>query len=273
MNAKTRSRQLSRPLVRKRLDVDSETLPVGKAFAVLEAFASRGAASLTEIALALGLPKTTVHRITTQLETLGYLQREPGSRKLSISTHLAMLASDLIAASMRLAPRHAVLQDLSMQLGESCSLALRVGYEIVYVDDVTAMSPLAFQFQTGRRSPLHCTSTGKLYLAQMSDAELERYLASETLVAHTPKTIVTSDRLRAVLADVAAGGFAASDEEYVLGVVGAAVPVRGAGGRLLAGLTVSIPAARMSYADLPGLRPALQTAAAKLTEIFQINGD
>lgn len=272
MTAKTRSCQISRPQVRKTPDIDGETMPVGKAFAVLEAFASRGAASLTEIARALGLPKTTVHRITTQLETLGYLQREPGSRRLCVSSRLALLASDLIAGSVRLAPRHAVLQDLSMQLGESCSLGLCVGYEVIYVDDVTAMSPLAFQFQTGRRTPLHCTSTGKLFLAQMSEAELERYLASRPLVAHTPKTIVASDRLRAVLADVAATGFAASDEEYVLGVVGAAVPVRGVGDRLLAGLTVSIPAPRMSYADLPKLRPALQAAAAKLTETFRIDG-
>ena len=102
----------------------------------------------------------------------------------------------------------------------------------------------------------------------MTAAELDRYLKSEPLVQHTPRTITDPDRLRAVVAEIAESGFACSDDEFVLGVVGAAVPVVDKQGRLLAGLTVSIPGVRMSYADLPKLRPALDSAAEDLAQTF-----
>lgn len=243
--------------------------PVGKIFAILTEIARHhGTVGITDLAAALRLPKTTVHRLAAQLERLGYLQREPGGRRLTIAPALVGLATDLLTASTRLAPRHAVLEALSQQVEESCSLAVRVGYEIVYLDDVTAASPLAFHFQAGQRAPLHCTSIGKLYLARMSKQELDRYLTSGSLARYTEHTITDPHRLRALIKRVAKDDFASSNQEYVLGVVGAAVPVLGPGGRMVAGLAVSISAARMDYKDLPRLQPLLQDASEKLGGTF-----
>ena len=242
--------------------------PAAKMFAVLETLAERGSARLTDIALALDVPKTTLHHTVAQLEDLGFLQREPGGRQLTIAPGLAKLSSDILGATMRHAPRHAILERLAASLGESCSLGIRVGHQIIYLDDVTGASPLAFNFQTGQRSPLYCTSTGKLYLARMTPAELDRYLESEPLVGHTPRTITDPDRLRAVVAEIAESGFACSDDEFVLGAVGAAAPVVDKQGRLLAGLAVAIPGVRMAYSDLPNLRPALESTAKKLAQTF-----
>ena len=243
--------------------------PVAKIFAVLAEVARRGGTvGITELATALRLPKATVHRVAIQLEQLGYLQREPGGRRLAIAPALVGLATDLLTASARLAPRHAILEALSLQVGESCSLGVRVGYEIVYLDDVTAASPLAFHFQAGRRAPLHCTSMGKLYLARMGKQELDRYLTDTSLARYTEYTITDPQRLRALIERVAADNFASSNQEYVLGVVGAAVPVLGPERRMVAGLAVSIPAARMAYEDLPRLQPLLRDASAKLADTF-----
>ena len=242
--------------------------PTAKMFAVLDVLAERGSARLTDIALALDVPKTTLHHTVAQLEDLGLLQRELGGRQLTIAPRLAKLSSDILGAAMRHAPRHAILERLAASLGESCSLGIRVGHRTVYLDDVTGSSPLAFNFQTGSHVPLYCTSTGKLFLARMTAAELDRYLKSEPLVQHTPRTITDPDRLRAVVAEIAESGFACSDDEFVLGVVGAAVPVVDKQGRLLAGLTVSIPGVRMSFSDLPKLRSALDSAAENLAQTF-----
>ncbi len=246
----------------------SGSTPTAKIFAVLEILAKRGSARLTDIAVALDVPKTTLHHTVAQLEDLGLLQREPGGRQLTIAPRLAKLSSDILGAAMRHAPRHAILERLAASLGESCSLGIRVGHQIIYLDDMTGSSPLAFNFQTGNRTPLYCTSTGKLFLARMTSAELDRYLESEPLVEHTPRTITDPDRLRAVVAEIAESGFACSDGEFVLGVVGIAVPVIDKQGRLLAGLAVSIPAVRMSYSELPNLRPALESAAENLAQTF-----
>lgn len=242
--------------------------PTAKMFAVLEVLAQRGSARLTEIAVALKVPKTTLHRIIAQLEQLGYLQREPGGRQLTIAPRLTKLSSDLLGAAMRHAPRHAILERLSARLGESCSLGIRVAHQVIYLDDMTAPSPLAYNFQTGKRTPLYCTSTGKLYLSRMTRAEFDRYLGSEPLVEYTPRTITDTDQLREVVAEVARSGFACSDDEFVLGVVGAAVPVLDKEGRMLAGLAVSIPGVRMSFSDLPKLKPTMASAADELARTF-----
>lgn len=246
----------------------SGSSPTAKMFAVLEVLAQRGSARLTDIAVELAVPKTTLHHIIAQLEDLGLLQREPGGRQLTIAPRLAKLSSDILGATMRYAPRHAILERLAASLGESCSLGIRVGHKVIYLDDMTAPSPLAFNFQTGRRTPLYCTSTGKLFLSRMTPAELDRYLESEPLVEHTPKTITDADRLREVVAEIAESNFACSDDEFVLGVVGAAVPVMDKSGRMLAGLAVSIPGVRMSFSDLPKLKPALASAADELAHTF-----
>lgn len=247
--------------------VDDPT-PTAKVFALLELLSQQGSARLTDLAAALGVPKTTLHRITSQLEELGYLQREPGGQRLTIAPRLADLAADMLGASLKLAPRHAILERLAFRLGESCSLGIRVGHNVVYLDDVAGPSPLAYNFQTGGRSPLYCTSTGKLFLARMSDDELDRYFRSEELVAHTPKTITDVARLRAIIDEVRDSGFALTDNEFVAGAIGAAVPIIGSEGRLLAGLAVSIPSARMCFADLPKLKPAMVEAARSLAQSF-----
>jgi IclR family acetate operon transcriptional repressor len=246
----------------------SGSSPTAKMFAVLQVFAERGSARLTDIAVELNVPKTTLHHITTQLEELGYLQREPGGRQLTIAPRLAKLSSDILGTAMRYAPRHAIIERLAASLGESCSLGIRVGHEVVYLDDMTGPSPLAFNFQTGRRTPLYCTSTGKLFLSRMTEAELDRYLESEPLVEHTPRTITDPNRLREALSEITESNFAYSDDEFVLGVVGAAVPVLDRDGRMLAGLAVSIPGVRMSFSDLPKLKPALAFAADELVRTF-----
>lgn len=244
--------------------------PTGKVFALLQTLASNdGAMSLSELATSLGLAKTTVHRMVVQLQDLGYLQREPGSRKLSVAPALCRLGVDLIESAFRLAPRHEVLRALAEDIGESCSIGVRMGYEVSYIDDVAANAPLAVHFRAGRRAPLHCTSIGKLYLGKMSDVEWRRYLSSDPLRAYTERTITDPARLREETRRVAREGFAATQEEFVLGVVGAAVLVTGPGSRVYAGVAFHAPAVRLTHEGAKLLRPHLERAAARLVATFE----
>lgn len=253
----------------KKVIGSGDPTPISKVFALLELLAKRGSARLTDLAADLGLPKTTLHRIVAQLQDLGYLQRELKSRHLTVAPRLIRLSSGLIGTAARAAPRHAILEGLATRLGESCSLGILVGYQVVYIDDVTATSPLTISFQAGQHTPLHCTSTGKLFLAYMEPKDLERYFASETLTKYTPNTITEPERLRPLLPDIVKAGFARSENEFVLGVVGAAVPVLDSNGRILAALNVSIPSVRMTAQDLASLKNILTVAAAEIAEMFE----
>lgn len=129
-------------------------------------------------------------------------------------------------------------------------------------------SPLTLQFQAGQRAPLHCTSSGQVFLATLDRDPLDKFLATGPWEATTEFTItqprVLADRLRKVRSQ----GYATNDSEYISGVVGAAVPVRGKDSTVVAALTVSAPRSRRSLGEISAMVPMLRTYADRLGRIL-----
>ena len=114
-----------------------KTFPTVKAVAILEAMATaRRPLGVSELGVLLGLPKPTAHRIVRMLEIEGLLQREPGSRRFVPGARMVQLGLGIVAASMLRAPRHAILEALSQQIGETCNFGVMSGSHVVYFDRV-----------------------------------------------------------------------------------------------------------------------------------------
>lgn len=242
--------------------------PLDRAFALLSALASEsGPMSVTELANACKYPIATVHRLTAQLERRGLIKRALGSKKLLIGPALVALATAAIEAAIRSDQTHQILVALAGELGEACHIGVRSGDEVVYIDAARTTRSSGLQFEQGRRAPIYCTSIGKIHLGELTDRELDDWLAHTELTRFAPGTIVSKQRLKAVVREVRKRGWAASNEEFTPGVVGCAVPVRLPNGRLLAGLGVSVPNARMPFEKLDLLLPALQRAARRISAV------
>jgi DNA-binding IclR family transcriptional regulator len=121
---------------------------------------------------------------------------------------------------------------------------------VVYVDQVTGTRSIVSVSWVGQRTPLHCTSNGKVLLAYASDAERDRLLGAP-LARLTARTITDVRTLRAQLSEIRARGYAQTLEELEEGLNAVAAPVRGMSGDLVAALSVSGPAFRMRAVDLP----------------------
>jgi len=239
--------------------------PLDRALALLGTLAEQARAlSVTELAALCEYPVPTVHRLVAQLEQRRLIKRALGSKKVLVGPVLVELGTAAAEAAMRSDHAHQVVARLAGELGEACHLGIRIGDEVVYVDAARTRQSSGLQFEQGRRAPIHCTSIGKLYLAEMTGADLDAWLAKAPLPRFAPATIVSKQKLRSVILDVRKNGWAASDAEFVPGVVGCAVPVRLKSGRLLAGLGVSVPSARMAYAKLKAFVPALRRAAGEI---------
>jgi IclR family transcriptional regulator, acetate operon repressor len=236
--------------------------PLDRALAVLAAVTEGGhALSITEIAQQCALPVPTVHRLVAQLEQRGLLKRALASRKLLVGPRLVRLGLAAVEASTRSDEVHRILEGLVSELGEHCQLGMRSGNEVVYSDTVQSPRSTGLHFQQGNRAPLYCCSTGKLFLADMQPEEFEAWLKAIPRQALTRRTLVTDRALRAAVKTVRENGWAASNEEMAAGVVGCAVPVRTADGRLVAGLGISVPTARIGFGELDEFRPSMQRAA------------
>lgn len=251
---------------------ESRDSPTARALEVLQSVAARAQpVAMSELAAALDIPPPTVHRIAMHLEELGYLRRALNSKRFVVGPRLAKLGLNAIAAHAQDAPRHAILQRVADVVGEHCAISVVQQNEVLVIDSVQASRlghPGGLRFIPGGRTPLHCTSTGKLFLAYLSDPEQRRLLRALHLQRYTDKTIVDKKELVGKLKIIRKLGWASTSEEYLLGVAGCGVPIFGRQGDFLASVSITVPIAHMTLAEMQGHIPVLQHAARDLTPLF-----
>jgi len=244
-------------------------VPTLKTFGVLEAVVrSQRPLSVTELGVMAGVPKPTMHRIVRMLEVEGLLQREPGERRYQPGPRLLSFAAGVTQASMRTAPRHAILESLSAEVGETCTLGMMVNTHAVYLDRVEAAWPLGLRYEPGSRVPLHCTAMGKVFLANMPRGRRKELLNVLALDRYTDQTITDPERLGLTLEDVRIQGFAVDDQEYMAGVICVAVPVRSREDAVVAALAIAAPAVRMPLVNAVAQLHQLNLASERLAATF-----
>lgn len=165
------------------------------------------------------------------------------------------------------------MRTVAQEIGEQCEIATVRDDTVCYVDSVSSLQLLGLQFRPGETAPLHCTSTGKIYMSRMRKEAREKLIQALDLRKYTETTIADRRNLLRVLEETRRRGWAKINEEYVKGVVGCAVPILSPDRELIACLGVSVPVARVSYAELDRFIPPLQKAAARLSQtILQADG-
>ena len=220
-----------------------------------------------QLSAALGLPKPTIHRLLQTAEAEGFLQRDLDGRSYGPGLRLRQIAVHTMSSERLRTGRLAILKAVAEEIGETCNLATPDREGMTYLDRVETKWPLRIQLPIGTQVPFHCTASGKMYLSTLRDSTLEAVLNSRSLEGLTEKTIITSDALRAELAETRKRGYSQDDEEFMLGMTAVAVPVIDSTGRLMATLSVHAPGQRYSIADLIQFLPNLKDAARKLSDL------
>ena len=128
---------------------------------------------------------------------------------------------------------------------------------------------MSVDLSLGTHLPAYCTSMGRVMLAHLPSDALDAYLGRVKLVAYTPRTVTAVDRLRKMLASVAADGHAIVDQELELGLRSVAVPVRDLRGKVVAAMNISTQATRVPLTDLTRrFLPVLEAAARELSSML-----
>jgi DNA-binding IclR family transcriptional regulator len=212
---------------------------------VLELFAnSSPELSQKEISEALRLPMPTVHRLTALLTERGWLDRDPATRRLRLGLEMARLVPALMAGLRlpELARPH--LLRLASDVGEAVNVAILEGPDIVYLLSESGDRLLTSNVTVGTRLPAHCTALGKCLLAQLPEDVARTALGAEPYDRRTERTQTTWKQLAPDLEAIRATGVSVSDEEYEVGLVSIAVPVRWFEGPGTGAINVSLPATR-----------------------------
>ena len=242
-----------------------------RAFAILEVVIKADRPiSMSEIVEELGLPKPTVFRILSTLEDAGLVLREPGGKDYSVGNRLARFGLDIMTNNSVRMKRHAILQKVAEQIGETCNLTMLDGSNVVYIDRVESSWPLKVDLKPGSLVPLHCSASGKLFLSRLPRPKRRALLENLVLTRYTERTITDMDLLEAELDRVKASHVAVDNEEYLAGLVCIAVPITLKDGRLCASLAVQAPLARLTIARALEHVPLLTRAAESMATTFEV---
>lgn len=218
---------------------------------------------LSDLARATRLNKTTAYRLLTALEAEGLVARGPlsdgwrlGNEAIALGA-LALRSNDLMTAA------RPELEALVRETGETASLEVLVGDEIVILDGVEGPALVGASSEIGTRWPAHATSTGKVLMAAEGPRPTGR--RGRRLRKLTPRTITDPDRLERELDRVRERGWASAVEELEAGYVAVGAPVLDHAGRALAAISVGGPAARLTGQRIPRLARSVVARARRIS--------
>ena len=240
-----------------------------RGFAILEYIVeSNRPVSGADLISDLGLPKATAHRLARQLEKEGFLRREPLRSRYIAGPRLHDFALAVLSNRVLGAPRHSILKALSQEIGETCNCSMMDGGDIVYFDRAQANWPYRIDLPVGTHLPLHCTASGKLFLAHLPKTTRDRLIYNSPLSRQTDRTITDPVLLEKELDRIAAEAVGVDNEELMPGMVALSVPVYDQTNRMCLTIAVHAPTIRKSLQELRQYLPALRRAAAALSATY-----
>jgi DNA-binding IclR family transcriptional regulator len=231
---------------------------VARGFALLETVAAAPAPpSLSELATATGMGKSSAHGLLATLVDIGVLERDPGSKRYRLGPRARALDG---ARLEPLAQARAALPDLAAALGETVFLGQERGQAIEILAQAGSPHELRLAATPGTRLSLFAGATGKVALARRPVDERERLLRAHRLRRYTARSITDLARYRQELERVAARGVAFDRAEYLEGIHAVAVGLPGGGLLWVAG-----PATRMDTRRMRAGAARLLKAAAQIS--------
>ncbi len=211
---------------------------VEKCFRILELLANRkDALGITEISRELNFNKSTVYNIVNTLSFLGFLE-SLGNGKFCLGTRLCLLGKAACRDDDLIHIAHPYLEEISSRTKLSTFLGILSNDRVLIIDKVDSPFDIKVSSEVGMRIPLLAGATGKIFLAQMPDQDVDLILKRLPLKKYTPNTCVDVERYKHLIAEVRKEGVGIDKEEYIEGIRALAVPIHIPGRNLLAGMWV-----------------------------------
>ena len=244
---------------------------VDRAVRVLEMLAREGEAGVSEVARQLGVHPSTASRLIGALAGHELVEHLGPRGKYRLGVGVLRLAGATAAQLDLTTQAQPVCDALAAELGETINVAIVSGGVAINVCQAQGSTAVAAQNWVGQRTVLHATSSGKALLAHMDDEERERVLAGP-LERFTAHTLTSADRLRSELRSIRENGCAYAFEEYEEGLNAVAAPIRAHDGTVVAAISASGPAYRMSGQRIADACGAVVRAAAEVSRRLGYHG-
>jgi DNA-binding IclR family transcriptional regulator len=242
-----------------------------RGLALLQELATRPrGASQSELAEALHLPQTAVHRLALTLEHLGYLSKEPASRSWRVTHKLLLLGQPHSGARSLVEACLPAMRQILELTNETTQLCVLAGQDCVLLEQLPSRHPFKYVVDLGSRPPIQCCAPGKAMLAFLDEPQLHAILSKLRFEAHTPRSIVNKAALQKELDRVRDTGFALDAGEHLEGIHCIAAPLLNAHGTPFAAITIAGPSTRIPKARFAEWGNAIREAASDAALRFML---
>ncbi|MGF6774096.1 IclR family pca regulon transcriptional regulator [Paraburkholderia sp. GAS199] len=218
---------------------------VEKAMKVLTAFdGSKRQLSLSEIATLTGFDLSATQRFTFTLAALGYLFKDPDSRKYELSPKLVDFTYHYLISNELVSRATPYLQQLGSETEEATNLTVLDDTDIVFVLRIVSRNVFNAHVITGSRLPAFCTAPGLAILATLQDGEVDDILSRTNLVPFTSSTVYQPRKIKERLAQIRKQGYAHTEDEYFVADISTAAAVTNAHGRGIGAVNIAVARSR-----------------------------
>jgi IclR family KDG regulon transcriptional repressor len=224
--------------------------------------------SLTEISEKLNLNISTVYGLIHTLSAYSYIDKNQDNGKYKLGLEF-LLKANLVSQSLDLKEiGHTYLTDLTKKYHGTSHLYVYQHEQIFCVDKVESPNNyFIISSRAGHKLPMHASASGKVFLAHMSEAELQNFLNHNKLTSLTDKTITDKKKLLSNLQQIREQGYGIEDEEIETGAYSMAAPIKDAAHRIVGTISIVGSLARIKEQE-DDIRTDLLAAAASISAQF-----
>ena len=230
--------------------------------------------SLGDVARQLGWRRTEPFRFLHTLESLGYLRRDPVTKRYELTPKVLEIGFSALANLQLPELAQPYLERLRDRTNGSAHVGILDGKDVIYVGRAPSRSIRSSTIHVGSRLPAHATAIGKTLLAAKSDAWIRDWLAANDLTRYTVHTLAETSTFLEEIAQIRHRGFATSNQEFEFGIRSVAAPIRNGSSETIAAINVSAAADVLTAAGVADvIVPAVRETAVELSQAYGWRSD
>lgn len=244
-----------------------EHRPTSRVLDILELLASSNEGhTLTEIAVAIDAPKSTILPIIRTLCHRKFISLNKMTSRYSISINAFVIGSSYLEDLNVLTIIKDEMQLIVNKCLETCQMGILVKGDVLYIAKIDSPEPIRLVSFAGKKIPAYCTALGKALLSRHSPQQLHQ-LYPQGLQAFTPQTITDFSILYTNLCQICVSNIATESEEITNNVQCLAVPLC-KDNQVIAAISVSVPKFRATSGKMSLIRDLLLASQKKIEQIF-----
>lgn len=221
--------------------------------------------TLTEVAHRVGLPVSSAHRLLSTLQQEGYVRFDNERTLWFVGVRAFIVGGAFLRSRDLVQVARPYMRHLMEESGETVNLAVEDEGRAIYLAQVECRQLMRALAQPGARVPMHSSAVGKTLLAFVSEPRRAALLARMELERFTDRTIGGRRELDRDLAATRRRGYATDDEEHAVGLRCVAAPIFDEAREVVAAISLSGPAARVTDARFGKLGEMVRRFAASVT--------